>query len=142
MKYLIILVVFTMSCSSYASKSATPPTGEEVYDALFRSLNLNLDKEPLCEMTSVSRGKTSISLGDHLATIFSTAHASKNTTTIKSSCSLSKFEDSKGNVTDAWDCSLQVNETNNKHEFISSSTVAFNITLDKKILIPGNLRCF
>lgn len=136
------LLISLAGCSTMASNAPTPPSGEEVFDALLMSLDIKLSEEPLCNMESATRKNPKITLGQHLSTILAVSYNSDNISTLKSYCLLSKFEDNFGNVSDAWDCNLLINESNDKKEFISSSTIAFIISLDRLELVPGSLRCF
>ena len=142
MRYVMTLLISLAGCSTMASNAPTPPSGEEVFDALLMSLDIKLSEEPLCNMESATRKNPEITLGQHLSTILAESYNSDNVSTLKSYCLLSKFEDNFGNVSDAWDCNLHINESNDKKEFISSSTIAFIISLDQLELVPGSLRCF
>ncbi len=141
MKYVIILFVIFSTSSVIASEVPKSPSGEEVFDALFNGLGVTLGEEPLCNMESITRKNPKITLGQHLSTILAVSYESKNISTMKSSCQLSKFEGKDGKVLDIWDCKIHINESNENKEFISSSTIAFNMTLDKTKLIKGSLRC-
>jgi len=132
MKYLFCLIVFAFT-SVNAANAQTKPTGEEVFSALFNYGKVELTKEPLC--------KADISLSEQLALNLSVSYESKNKTTIKSFCSPSKFDIPSGKVIDVWDCTVQVNETGNNGEFISSSTTVFSLTKDKHDFVKGSLRC-
>ena len=132
MKYLIFLL-FLMGCTAHATNLLNPPRGEQVFNALLKNGNINLVSEPLC--------KADINLYTQLSLAFSVSYESDNTTIIKSHCSPSKHAITADNIIDVWDCTVQVNENNKKGDFISSSTIIFSLTLDKKEFIKGSLRC-
>ncbi|MCI0507808.1 MAG: hypothetical protein L0Z73_17095 [Gammaproteobacteria bacterium] len=132
MRYLIFFLFLT-GCAVHAADLADKPRGEEVFSALLKNGSINLVNEPLC--------KADINLYEQLALAFSVSYESGNTTVIKSHCSPSKHEFSADNIVDVWDCTVQINENNQKGEFISSSTIVFSLTLDKKEFINGSLRC-
>jgi len=128
-------------CSTLAT-DGSPPDGEEVFRLLLSNANISLKNEPLCNMTSVTKINGEMLLVDHLATVLSTSYLSKNTNTFASSCSKSKHETKDGKIIEIWDCNLQIKESSPDDEFISSSMVAFGISIDKSKFLPGTLRCF
>lgn len=142
MKILLAFAIALQGCAVFAGEPVKPPSGEIVFDILLKNSNLPLKNEPLCNMSSATRNSNGITLGEHLATIFSVSYESNNTVALKSSCELSKVEEKTGKVIDAWDCKLEMLETNKAGEFISSAMVAFSISLDKTRMIYGSLRCF
>lgn len=142
MKIIFALAIALQGCAVFAYEPVKPPGGEAVFDILLKNSNLPLKYEPLCNMSSATRGSDDITLGEHLATILSVSYESNNTVALKSSCELSKFEEKTGKAIDAWDCKLEMLETNKAGEFISSAMVAFSISLDKTTMIHGSLRCF
>lgn len=132
MRYLIFFL-FLSGCAVQAANLSNPPSGEQVFNALLKNGNINLVNEPLC--------KANIDLYAQLSLAFSVSYESDNKTVIKSHCSPSKHDFSTGNIVDVWDCTVQINESNNKGDFISSSTIVFSLTKDKKEFIRGSLRC-
>ncbi len=120
----------------------TKPDGQQVFDLLLKASDLPLNNEPLCNMKSVAHQNSSISLGQHLSTVFSLSYETENTLTIKSSCDKSKFETSNKELIDIWDCKVEALEENVNKEFISSAVIAFATDLHKKSVISGSLRCF
>ncbi len=140
MKIIIIILPFLFSCTSIASDKFIP-NGEIFYDILFSIQNLDLSKEPLCNVISVTRKNSKITLGEHLSTILSTSYNSTAKNTIKSSCLLSKHEDANKNIVAIWDCKLEVNETKVSGEFISASMIAFGINAKNMKYQSGTLRC-
>lgn len=132
MRYLLALIFLT-GCTVHAADSTIPPRGEDVFNALFKNGNIDLISEPLC--------KADIMLYEQLALAFSVSFESQNKTTIKSSCSPSKFDKTPDTTIDVWECTVQINEDNQNGEFISSSTIVFDLTLDNKEFIKGSLRC-
>ena len=141
MKKIFVLTLFLHYGSAFALENTKPPSGEQLFDILFKNLNISLNMEPLCDMKSTTRENMDITLGQHLSTILSESYDTDNIVSLKSACSLSKY-DNKGAITNIWDCKLEMKETDKKGEFISSSMVAFYISLDKSRLINGSLRCF
>ena len=137
----MLVVIFLTGCSTIAVGNTAKPSGEEIFDILFANLHLPIDNEPLCNMKSTTREHESITLGQHLATIFSVSYASDSIITIKSSCGRSKHESKNKEVIDIWDCDIEVLENNRDGEFISSAMIAFSTPLDKTELLPGSLRC-
>lgn len=133
MKRLLILTVIISSCSSYASKNVSSPTGEEVFNVLFKSSNFDLKEEPLCS--------ADYTIAEYMSLILSTSYNNKNTSKITSSCSLSKFDSSDNTVLGVWDCNVQVNETNQEFGFISSASIKFSMSLNKTRLLKGSIRC-
>lgn len=129
-----------LACSSSALADPRPPTGEEVFDLLLRSASLPLRKEPLCSVKSAKWGD-SITLGQQLATILSVSHQSPNRVSLKSSCEPSKNEQPGKPPSDAWDCKVEMLESSESGEFISSALVAFLVSQDRSTLIAGSLRC-
>jgi hypothetical protein len=141
MKRLLVLILLLNGCAALATENPKPPSGEQVFDILFKNADRPLTKESRCDVKSMTRKNTAVTLGQHLATILSVSYETKNLVSIKSSCEMSK-DDSTGTVVDVWDCRLEMNESNQKGEFISSAMVAFNMSMDKSKLIKGSLRCF
>lgn len=141
MKSLIVILTLLTGCSAIAADTSKPPTGEEVFDAIFSSTKIDLSQEPLCNTGSATRNKNTITLGEHISTILSLSYENENLVSIKSSCELSKTEPSKGKIVDAWDCKLQINESNTDGEFISSATIAFDLSIDKEAILKKTLRC-
>lgn len=140
MKILFIVLPFLLSCSSVvADKSA--PNGETFYDVLFSIQDLDLSTEPLCNLMSVTRKNSKITLGNHLSTILSTSYSSTTKNVISSFCSLSKHENKNKRVIDIWDCKLEIKETNNKGAFVSASMVAFGVNTKTMKYESGTLRC-
>lgn len=137
----VFLVLLLTGCSAVTSSDKTAPTGEQVFDLLFNHLDRQLDKEPFCNMASATRAGTTLTLGQHLATVLSISHESKNAVTLQSSCAPSKHETESENVIDTWDCKIEVLEKNRENEFISSAMIAFSTTLDKTMMVKGSLRC-
>ncbi|HEY5604371.1 MAG TPA: hypothetical protein VIM41_14820 [Gammaproteobacteria bacterium] len=132
MRYLIV-ILFLTGCTAHAANQSSPPRGEEVFNAILKNGNINLATEPLCN--------ADIKLYEQLSLAFSVSYESDNKTVIKSYCAPSKFDNPSGKVIDVWDCTVQINENNSNGEFISSSTIVFSLTLDKKEFINGSLRC-
>jgi hypothetical protein len=128
------MIMLLVGCAHHAVGAAVPPRGEEVFYALLKNDDIHLLSEPLCN--------DDIKLYEQLALAFSVSFNSKNTTTLKSSCLPSKFEDSTGKVEDVWDCTIQINENNNSGDFISSSTFVLSLTSENKELVNGSLRCY
>ncbi len=138
MKILFFVLPFLYSCSTVAGDKI-PPSGELFYDILLSMRDIKLSEEPLCNLTSVTRNTNNLTFGNHLSTILST---SNTTNTISSSCSISKYEKKNKVIIDIWDCKLEIKETSNKSEFISSSIIAFGINPEKMKYQAGTLRCF
>ena len=132
MRYLLALV-FLSGCGAHAAVLSIPPRGEDVFNVLFKNGAIDLANEPLC--------KADIKLYEQLALSFSVSYESRNNTMIKSSCAPSNFEKTPGHVIDVWECTVQINESNKSGEFVSSSTIVFDLTLDKKEFLKGSLRC-
>jgi len=141
MKNLLFLLPLLYSCSTVAN-DGKPPTGEEMFDILLSIGSIKLSKEPLCHMKSVTRNAEEITLSHHLATVLSTSFNPDTVNTINSSCSKSKNDKANGKLIDIWDCQLEIKESTEKGEFISSSMIAFSVTLDKLNYLNGTLRCF
>lgn len=133
MRYIAVILLLS-GCAVQAATNTTPPTGEQVFNALLMNSNIDLQTEPLC--------KANQKLYAQLALSLSVSYDKGNTTTIKSSCIPSKFELQSKHVIKVWDCTVQLNETNKQGEFISSSTYAFSLTPDKKRYVKGSLRCY
>ncbi|MGD8886430.1 MAG: hypothetical protein PVF34_12470 [Gammaproteobacteria bacterium] len=140
MKKMLIFILMLNGCAARAAENDRPPNGEELFDILFSNTGLSLKGEPRCNVKSMTRENTDITLGQHLATIMSLSHESDNRVTLASACSLSK-DDSSGKVVDVWDCKLEMNESDKAGTFISSAMVAFYLSLDKTKLINGSIRC-
>ena len=140
MRILILIIPLLYSCASIAV-DRTPPSGEIIFDILLSIRDIKLNDEPLCRMVSTTRSTDSLTLGNHLSKILSTSYNSSTINTIKTSCALSKHEISN-KIIDIWDCQLQIMETSEAGEFISSSMVAFGINAKSLIYQPGTLRCF
>lgn len=143
----IFLVLLLAGCSAVASNEKTAsdktaPSGEQVFDILFSNLDRRLDQEPLCDVKSATREGKTMTLGEHVATVLSLSHESKNSVTLESSCNPSKHEAESGRIIDIWDCKIEVLEKNTESDFISSSMIAFSTTLDKAVMVKGSLRCF
>lgn len=119
--------------STQASNSATPPTGEEVFNAFLAQSNMDLSSEPYC--------KEDIKLYTHFASALSLSYNEGRTTTIKSYCEKSDYESSPGKVIKVWDCKVEIVEHDAKGEFIASTIYAFNLDLGAKTFIKGSLRC-
>jgi len=132
MRYLILILSLS-GCTGHAADLSRPPTGEQVFHELLKNGSIHLNNEPLC--------KANINLFTQLSLALSVSYESDNTAIIKSFCSLTKHEFSGGNIKNAWDCTVQINENNKKGDFISSSTIVFSLTADKKEFIKGSLRC-
>lgn len=132
MKY-IFLVLMLCGCSSPVVGKGSMPSGEEVFNALFKNLDKNLRDEPLC--------RAEMTLREQLALSLSVAHESQNTTTIESHCSPSKHEVKPDQTIDIWDCTVQLNENDTDGNFISSSTYVFGLTKNHKEFVEGSLRC-
>ncbi|HEY5603111.1 MAG TPA: hypothetical protein VIM41_08395 [Gammaproteobacteria bacterium] len=141
MKKLLTFIILLHGCSVFAVDNPQPPSGEAVFDILLNNSNRPLSKEPLCNMKSGTRKNVDVTLGQHLATLLSVSYETKNIVSLTSSCALSKHDNS-GVIVDAWDCKLEMNETNASGEFISSAMVAFTLSVDKSKFINGSLRCF
>jgi hypothetical protein len=130
----ILSVVVIAGCSFSACAAEPQPTGEDVFAALLANGDIELASEPLCQ--------ADIKLYQQLALSLSVSYESHNSTKIKSSCVPSKFEQGS-TVTDIWDCTVQLVETDPKGEFISTSTYMFGLTRGKQHkLVKGSLRCF
>jgi len=142
MNKLIFVIFLLQACASVVHADTKPPTGEELFDLLLKNSALPLGKEPLCQQRSVTRKKSEITLGEHLATILSVSYQTKNTVQLKSSCLLSKYAAKAGTASDVWDCSLEMKESDAKGEFISSAMMAFYVTLDGAAIVRGGIRCF
>jgi len=140
MKILIIVIPLLYSCASIAVDK-TPPQGEMIYDILLSIRDVRLNNEPLCRVVSTTRNAENLTFGNHLSTIFSTSYNSSTINTIKSSCALSKHEESN-KITDIWDCKFEIAESSKEGEFISSSMVAFGVNAKSLNYQPGTLRCF
>ncbi len=138
MKILLFALPLLYSCSIVAGNKP-PPSGELFYDILSSMRDLKLSEEPLCNLTSVTRNTSDLTFGDHLSTILSTSYT---TNTISSSCLISKHEKENKAIIDIWDCKLEIKETSNKGDFISSSMIAFGINMEKLKYQVGTLRCF
>lgn len=132
MRYLICLLFLT-GCTIDAAEPSSPPSGEEVFNALLKNGNIDLATEPLC--------KADMNLYEQMALALSVSYGNDNRTVIESHCLPSKHEMSTGNVVDVWDCTVQINENNKEGEFVSSSTIVFGLTLKTRELIKGSLRC-
>jgi len=132
MKYFLIFVLLS-GCAAQARDIGRQPSGEDVFGAILKHGDADLQNEPLC--------KADIKLHEQLALSLSVAFESENTTHIKSTCSPSKFELSSEELIDVWDCSIQVNETSDEGEFISSSIFVFSLTADDFKYLKGSLRC-
>jgi len=141
MTKIIPFVFLFYGCSTLAT-DGSPPDGEVVFRLLLNSGYISLKNEPLCNVTSLAKKNEETLLVDHLATVFSTSYLSKNINTFASSCSKSKHETKDGKIIEIWDCNLQIKETSPDDEFVSSSMVAFGISIDKSKFLPGTLRCF
>lgn len=141
MKPALLLLVCLSGCTNTAPADTQKPDGEQVFDVLFKSLDLPLDKEPMCNLQSTTRSDESITLGQHLATIMSLTYESDAIVTVSSSCAQSKHEDKNGGVIDIWDCKLEIMENSQDGQSISSSMIAFSTPLDKISVITGSLRC-
>lgn len=139
MRPLLALVVWFACCSCLASDAARAPTGEEVFDLIFKNSNVSLRTEPLCNLKSTTR-PGQLTLGGHLATVLATSYGTRNTVNLKSECVASKYEAPDGSAKDGWECRIEMLETK-KSEFISSASIAFAVSLDRTKLIPGSLRC-
>jgi PBP1b-binding outer membrane lipoprotein LpoB len=142
MKRALILTVLLSGCSTMATSQDYKSNGEEVFDVIFKSINLPLKDEPLCNVISTTRKSESLSLGQHLATNLSVSYESKNTVEIKSACAPSKFETKSKEILDVLDCKIEILEKSKKGEFISSSMIAFSTDLNKTRVLPGSVRCF
>ncbi len=132
MKYLLLLVLIS-GCAAQARDLGRQPSGEEVFKAILKHGEIDLQNEALC--------KADIKLYEQLALSLSVSFESENTTHIKSTCSPSKFELSSKNLIDAWDCSIQVNENSGSGDFISSSIFVFSLSTDDFEYLKGSLRC-
>lgn len=141
MKILFFILPLLYSCSTVAGNKP-PPSGELFYDVLLSIRDIKLSKEPLCNITSVTRSTSDLTFGNHLSTILSTSYATNTINTISSSCSASKYEKKNKTTIDIWDCKLEIKETSNKGDFISSSMVAFGINAENMEYQTGTLRCF
>ena len=142
MKLAIALTVILSGSSAMAACELCKPNGEEVFDILFNSIHLPLDKEPLCNMKSITRGGGSINLGQYLATTLSLSYATKNKVEIKSACGRSKHEADSQEIVEVWDCKVEIFETSQEGEFVSSAMIAFAVDLNKTNILAGSLRCF
>lgn len=132
MKYLLLLVLIS-GCAAQARDLGKHPSGVEVFIAILKHGEIDLQNEPLC--------KADIKLHEQLALSLSVSFESENTTLIKSTCSPSKFELSSENLIDVWDCSIQVNENSESGDYISSSIFVFSLTTDDFEYLKGSLRC-
>lgn len=132
MKCLTCLLLL-MAWTTHAAEPSGQPRGEQVFHALLKNGNVDLATEPLC--------KADIKLYERIALALSVSYENYNRTIIKSRCAPSKHEMSAGKVVDVWDCTVQVNESNKKGRFVSSSTLVFSLTLEDKEFIKGSLRC-
>lgn len=132
MKYFMLVLVLT-GCTANAANLATPPRGEEVFNALLKNSDINLANEPLC--------KADMKFNEHLSLALSVSYESGNKTMLKSSCAPSKHDSPSGKVINVWDCTIQINENNQNDEFVSSSTIVFSLSPDTKEFIKGSLRC-
>lgn len=141
MRVLFFVLPFLYSCSTVADNK-TLPSGELFYDVLLSMRDIDLGKEPLCNLTSITRKSSKLTFGNHLATILSTSYIKNTTNTISSSCTESKFEKNNKVIIDIWDCKLVIKETNENGEFISSSMVAIGIDMNILKYQAGSLRCF
>jgi len=139
MKKLAFFMLVFYGCSSSAVDMAAP-SGEEVFRLLLNSGDMALKDEPLCNVLSTTKSGP-LHLSDQLATILSTSYNTENINTFSSTCSKSKHEFENGKVVGIWDCTLQVLESSTNVEFISSSTLAFGLSMDKTKLLPGTIRC-
>ena len=142
MRLLLLSMAFLLGCSSSGETSPLEPTGEELFDLILKSANIDLKNEPLCDLQSFTRNKDSITLGEHLSTVLSASYKTDNELKIKSSCSASKHEMSNTEVVDVWDCKIEIEETNKSGEFVSSAMIAFASDLEKSEIIAGSIRCF
>lgn len=140
MKIIFLVLPLLFSCSTVAEDKSIP-NGEVFYDVLFSIQELILSNEPLCNLTSVTRKNTKITLGNHLSTVLSTSYNTNTKNSISSSCSLSKHENKNKVIVDIWDCKLEVSEKNTKGDFISASMIAFGINTKSMKYQPGTLRC-
>jgi len=141
MKILLLVVSFLYGCSTVAGNK-TPLSGELFYDVLLSMRDIKLSKEPLCNLSSVTRNTSELTFGNHLSTILSTTYSTNTSNKISSSCSISKFEKENKVIIDIWDCKLEIKEISNKGDFISSSMIAFGINAEKLEYQTGTLRCF
>lgn len=138
----IVPFIFLFYGCSILATDVAAPDGEQVFRLLLGSGHIKLKDEPLCNVISISKKNGEPLLRDHLATVLSTSYDSKNVNSFTSSCARSRHETNDGQIVQIWDCNLQVNETSSDGEFISSSMVAFGISLDKSEILAGTLRCF
>ena len=141
MKILFFLLPILYSCSTEAGNKI-PPSGELFYDILLSMSDIKLSEEPLCNLSSVTRKTNHLTFVNHLSTILSTSYTTNTTNTISSSCTISKHEKKNKVIIDIWDCKLEIKETSNKGDFISSSMIAFGINPKKMEYQAGTLRCF
>lgn len=141
MKKILLLILLLQGCSVFAGEDKGAPSGEEVFDLLMENVNIPLSKEPLCNLKSTTRNDSNITLGQHLSTLFATSYNNSNRVVFTSTCARSKFDKGKEAI-DVWDCELNMNETRNQKEFISSATIKFSVPLNKRSVIPGSLRCY
>jgi hypothetical protein len=139
---LIIVLFLLHGCATYAGDNNLPPSGEELFDALLKNGGIKLSSQPLCNEKSVSRDLQDVTLAQHLATILSLSYDTKNTVSLKSSCSKSKYQASAEIIEHVWDCKLEMMEVNADGTFVSSAMLAVNLSLEKKEMISGSLRCF
>ncbi len=142
MKLFLLALLALSGCSSTAFSDNRKPTGEDVFDILLKNAELSLSTEPLCDISSATRKKMHITLGEHLATVLSVSHETANKVTMSSSCDKTKFEDDAGSLIDVWDCKVEVHEANPQGQFISSSMIAFSAELEDHNLVRGSVRCF
>lgn len=137
---IISMSIFWISASH--AHDETPPSGDEVFRLLFENAGMSLKSEENCLMPTKAHVGEKELLSDYLSGIFALSYNAERTLSISSSCSASKYETSTDGVQAMWDCQFEMNETNSSREFVSSSMLAFGISLDKSKILKNTLRCF
>ncbi len=138
----VIISMSILGGSVSLAHDVTPPTGGEVFRLLFENAGMDLKSEENCLMPTKDHVSEKELLSDYLSDIFSLSYNSERNLSISSSCTASKYETSADGVQAMWDCQFEMNETDDSGEFVSSSMLAFGISLDKSKILKNTLRCF
>lgn len=137
----VILIIFTLYSILAMSSDNLKPSGEEVFKILLSNGNIDLESEPLCEITSTTENKQTLTLADHLSTLLSLSYYEDTSTQLSSSCTQTKYQNNSGIIEDVWDCQVQVSENDKEGEFISTASIVFSITNEQHQFIHGSIRC-
>ncbi len=142
MRYGFVAAVVLSCVIGCAHGEQEKPSGVEMFDALFRSIDYPLARESRCQMTTTPGNDRELLLRDYVLLMLSMTYENERNVSLSSKCSSAKSEEGSDGIIDVWDCELNLVEYDHSGEFLTSATIMFAVPKEGSDVLPGSLRCF